>query len=124
MTKLCVNCGGRFLAIGRGAPQKLVCSDECRKKLKRDSNNRYRQSHLMQERERTRKWQRDNPERVKEKRSRYYSENRERMLAQAREYKMNNPEVIRRNTANQIARRSASVRIVRELQSKGLEALL
>lgn len=146
MKKVCVVCGGEF----QGHHNAKSCSLECKKARNVNKASQWRAAHPNWEREhhsknrqrrnaQRREWRARNNEHARERDKRWYHDNRERELERCRQYRETNRELVnarskasywRHREKNLIAlrrqntERTAARQLVREIQSKGLKALL
>jgi len=105
VNRFCIVCG-KLLLDG----QRKLCSEECRKKKKREYNRRYYQDNREWElvrgheyyrnnrnkaNENSHRYYQNNIEKIKEYNSNYYQDNREKINMSIREYQRNNQEKIK-----------------------------
>lgn len=126
--KQCVVCGRNYIATGRGRGKQKTCSDACAKEHRRRTEAARREADPEKARVRVRRWRarnRDDVNRRERERRELRSElQREHVRELDRLRRLRNPEKTQDSWRKQEARRSAALKLVRELQSNGLEGLL
>lgn len=139
MLKECVVCGAQFDARGTA----ITCGSKCRLERDRLTRKAYREAHPEMVRginrkwyysnpdkakASRRKWEEENPDRAKEYRRAWVDQNQERCDQYRQKWVRNNPEKHQecrtRNSRTYYDRMVAAYRLVREIEKKGIEALL
>lgn len=137
--KNCVICGEEF----SGHITWITCSKICRKERQlfnsREQVRRWCAANPVRKREQDQKYRRNNPEKVnkamriryaknpekhRERSKTWRSANPEKVLVMGRLWRVNNPEKERERVRRGTAKRTAAMRLVKELESKGIGALL
>lgn len=120
----CIICGGEVHRGGKA----LTCSEECsrerRQRVAKEGNRRNYLKNRAARIEYCRKWREQNPDMVREASRLYSAKNRETIRARERlRREANQEQEIARNRRRR-AEASAALKLIREIETKGLEALL
>lgn len=94
MNYTCMVCGDTFEWKHRGGPQKLTCSDACRKVRRAKKFREYRAENSDRYRDHSRRWREENKERVREYNRDYYSKNYDYFSAKSKAWKSSNPDEV------------------------------
>ena len=88
--KVCIICGKELTG-----KQRTLCSEECRKKRKKEYDYEYRRNNVEKIKNYSHEYYQDNAKRIKKRNHEYCQNNLKKINGYKRKYRLNNPEKIK-----------------------------